>query len=111
MKNTGREWMIAIILLCCIVASNGIVYASGQLVENCEIDSSNALLSVTETGKAIQTASEKSIQGDTVAYSGSESAFSVFYHPVLLAVTLLGVVIMFVIGYYLIRKWRVKGNK
>ncbi|MBR1369994.1 hypothetical protein RJ53_11100 [Methanocalculus chunghsingensis] len=111
MSTTDKRWMIGLILLCCIVASNGIVYASDHLVEDREIELSHALLSVTETGKAIQTASEKSIQGDTVAYSGSESAFSVFYHPVLLAGTLLGVAILFVIGYYLIRKWRVKGNK
>lgn len=106
MKYTGKEWMIAIILLCCIVASNGIVYASGQLVENSEIDSSHALLSVTDKEETMQTASEKSIQGETIAYRGSESAFSIFYHPVLLAGTLLGVAILFVVGYYLIRRWR-----
>ena len=111
MSTTDKGWMIAIILLCCIVASNGIVYASGQLVENSEIDSSHALLSVTDKEETMQTASEKSIQGDTIAYRGSESAFSVFYHPVLLAGTLLGVAIMFVIGYYLIRRWRKEEQK
>lgn len=111
MSTTDKGWMIAIILLCCIVASNGIVYASGQLVENSEIDSSHALLSVTDKEETMQTASEKSIQGDTIAYRGSESAFSVFYHPVLLAGTLLGVAILLFLRYSLIRKWRKEEQK
>ncbi len=111
MSTTDKGWMIAIILLCCIVASNGIVYASGQLVENSEIDSSHALLSVTDKEETMQTASEKSIQGETIAYRGSESAFSVFYHPVLLAGTLLGVAILLFLGYSLIRKWRKEEQK
>lgn len=111
MNSTGRGWMISIILLCCIFASNGIVYASGSLVEDSEIDSSHVWLSVTDNEETIHAASKTSNHGDTVAYHGSSHSFSVFYHPVLLAGTLLGVAILFVVGFYLIRRGREGENK
>lgn len=111
MNSTGREWMIVIMLLCCIVFSNGIVYATGHLVEENEIGLSHTLLSVTETEQATQIASDTHIQGDTVTYSGSKSVFSAFYHPVLLAGTMLGVALLFVVIYYRKWKWREGENR
>jgi hypothetical protein len=44
---------------------------------------------------------------DTVTYGGAESAFSIFYSPVLLGCGL-GAVIVLAVGYFLIRRSRGK---
>ncbi len=47
--------------------------------------------------------------GDTVTYSGSQSAFSVAYNPVLLWCAL-GALVVLSVGCYLARKYRRKGE-
>lgn len=99
----GRKICIALLLF--ILAGSGIAHASAQPGEDVQIDPTNDELSVAGTENARQTALETPGIGDTAAYHGSKSAFSVFYDPVLLGVAL-GAVIVLSAGYYLIRTYR-----
>ena len=99
----GRKICIALLLF--ILAGSGMAHASAQPDEDVRIDSTDDGFSVADTENARQTALETPGIGDTAAYHGSKSAFSVFYDPVLLGVAL-GAVIVLSAGYYLIRTYR-----
>jgi hypothetical protein len=89
MNGTGRGGVICIALLLFILAGSGIACASPG--EDVQVDPADG----------------EAPPADTVAYRGSESAFSVFYNPVLLGCGL-GAVIVLLVGYFLI--WRSRGK-
>ncbi|MCK8518427.1 hypothetical protein [Methanoculleus sp. 7T] len=103
MNGIGRGRLICVVLLLFILAGGGIAHASAQPGEDVRIDPKNGEALSVDTGNARQTVLEE--PPDTVTYQGSESAFSVFYNPVLQGVAL-GAVIMLLVGYYLIRTHR-----
>ena len=103
MNVIGRGRLICIAMLLFILAGGGIAHAAAQPGEDVRIDPKNGEALSVDTENARQTVLEE--PADTVAYQGSESAFSVFYNPVLLGVAL-GAVIMLLVGYYLIRTYR-----
>ena len=105
MNVTGRGRLICIALLLFILAGGGMAHASAQPGEDVQIDPTNGEALSVDTENARQTMLEE--PADTVAYQGSESAFSVFYNPVLLGIAL-GAVIVLSVGYYLIRTHRRK---
>ncbi len=88
-NGTGRGGLICIALLLFILAGSGIACASpgGE--------------PPADTGNDRQTVLGE--PADTTAYHGSESVFSIFYNPVLLAGGL-GAVIVLAVGYFLIRR-------
>jgi len=92
-NGTGRGGLICIALLLFILVGSGITCASpgGE--------------PPADTGEGREAVLEQ--PADTVVYHGSESAFSIFYNPVLLACGL-GAVIVLAVGYFLIRRSRGK---
>ncbi|MDN7026220.1 hypothetical protein FGU65_15265 [Methanoculleus sp. FWC-SCC1] len=62
---------------------------------------------VAETGRVAEL--DWPATGDTVTYSGPKSAFSVAYKPVLLWYAFWALVVLSV-GYYVVRKYRRKGE-
>ncbi|CCJ34980.1 hypothetical protein BN140_0057 [Methanoculleus bourgensis MS2] len=105
MNVIGRGRLICVVLLLFILAGGGMAHASAQPGEDVRIDPTNGEALSVDTENARQTMLEE--PADTVAYQGSESAFSVFYNPVLLGFAL-GAVIVLSVGYYLIRTHRRK---
>ncbi|WP_366515151.1 hypothetical protein [Methanoculleus sp.] len=99
--------MPVIALLLFILAGSGIAHASAQPDEDVQITPTGGEASAADMENARQTVLEEPEVGDTVTYHGSESAFSVFYDPVLLGYAL-GAVIVLSAGYYLVRKHRRK---
>lgn len=99
MNVIGRGRLFCVVLLLFILAGSSIAHASAQ------IDPTNGEALPVDTENARQTMLEE--PADTVAYQGSESAFSAFYNPVLLGVAL-GAMIVLLVGYYLIRMHRRK---
>jgi len=105
MNVIGRGRLICVVLLLFILAGGGMTHAAAQPGEDVRIDPTNGEALSVDTENARQTMLEE--PADTVAYQGSESAFSVFYNPVLLGFAL-GAVIVLSVGYYLIRTHRRK---
>jgi len=105
MNGAGRGGLFCIALLLFILTGSSIAHASTQPGEGMQINPTNGEASPADAGNTRQTVLEQPEVGDTVAYHGSESAFSVFYNPVLLGYALGAVIVLFV-GYYLIRKHR-----
>ena len=105
MNVRGRGRLICVALLLFILAGSGIAHASAQGPgEDVRIDPTN--------GEGLSVDTENAVLGepaDMVAYQGSESAFSVFYNPVLLG-GVLGAVIVLLVGYVLIRRSRRKDS-
>jgi|BioPla2DNA2_1021312.scaffolds.fasta_scaffold57910_2 hypothetical protein len=105
MNVSGRGRLICVLLLLFILTGGGMAHAAAQPGEDVRIDPTNGEALSVDTENARQTALQE--PEDTVAYQGSESAFSVFYNPVLLGIAL-GAVIVLSVGYYLIRTHRRK---
>lgn len=93
MNGTGRKGLICIALLAFILAGSGIACASPGGAPPAD------------AGEGREAVLEQ--PADTAAYHGSESAFSVFYNPMLLGCGL-GAVIVLAVGYFLI--WRYRGK-
>ena len=93
MNGTGRGGLICIALLLFILAGSGIACASpgGE--------------PPADAGEGREAVLAE--PGDTTTYHGSESAYSIFYNPVLLACGL-GAVLVLAVGYFLIRRSRGK---
>ena len=92
-NGTGRGGLICIALLLFILAGSGIACASpgGE--------------PPADAGEGREAVLAE--PGDTTTYHGSESAYSIFYNPVLLACGL-GAVLVRAGGYFLIRRSRGK---
>lgn len=106
MNVRGRGRLICVALLLFILADSGIAHASAQGPgEDVRLDPTNSEGLSVDTENARQTV--LGAPADTVAYQGSESAFSGFYDPVLLGGAL-GAVIVLLVGYVLIRRSRRK---
>jgi len=92
-SGIGRRGLISVALLLFILAGSGIACASpgGE--------------PPADAGEGREAVLAE--PGDTTTYHGSESAFSIFYNPVLLACGL-GAVIVLAVGYFLIRRSRGK---
>lgn len=108
MSKTGWDGLICIALLLFVLI--GIVAATASVPPGGDVraDSTGGGASPDDAGSAPQTLLEQPEIGDTVAYHGSEDAYSVFYKPVLLW-CVLGAVVVLLLGYCLIRKYRRKG--
>ncbi len=104
-NGTGRRGLISVALLLLILAGSGVARAATDPGESVQVNPVNSEPSPAGTEDTRQTVLEE--PADTVAYQGSKSAFSVFYNPVLLGCAL-GAVIVFPVGYFLIRKHRGK---
>ncbi|WP_292519155.1 hypothetical protein [Methanoculleus sp.] len=93
MSNTGRRGLICIALLLLILAGSGIACASPGGEPPADAGEGREAVLAEPAGMT--------------TYQGPDSAFSVFYNPVLLGCGL-GAVIVLVVGYYLIRRSRGK---
>lgn len=107
MNDIGRKGLFCIALLLFILTGSGIADASTYPGEDLQLDLENGGASPADTEDSRQLVLEQPEIGGTVMYHGSESAFSVFYNPVLLGYAL-GVVIVLSVGYCFIRTYRRK---
>ncbi|MCK9307122.1 MAG: hypothetical protein M0P17_06285 [Methanoculleus sp.] len=104
MNGTGRGGLICIALLAFILAGSSIACASPG--EDVQFNPTDGEAPPADAGNGREAVLEE--PAGTVAYRGSESAFSVFYNPMLLGCGL-GAVIVFSVGYFLIWRYRGKG--
>ena len=103
MNGIDRSGLICIALLLFVLAGSGIACASPG--EDVQFNPTDGEAPPADMGSAQKAVFEE--PADTVAYQGSETAFTVFYNPVPLGCGL-GAVIVFSVGYFLIRRHRGK---
>ncbi len=107
MNDSGRRGLICITLLLFVLIGSGIVQAATYPDEDTAINPANGEVSPADTTDARQTVLGQPMVGETVAYRGSESAFSVAYNP-MFVLYVLGAVIVVAGAYYIIRRYRRK---